>query len=353
MKFQDYYEVLGVDRNATPDAIKRAYRKLALEWHPDRHPPEKRKQAEERFKLISEANEVLSDPEKRKRYDALGANYRHGQDFDPRSGGGGYTHVSPEEFARMFGGAGGMGGGGFSDFFSSMFGDMFSRDGGFETGGARGGRGATGFAERGQDIEAELDLKVGDALLGGKRNFQLQIGVPCEVCGGEGRLRGRHACAACGGLGKRTSSRSIDLSIPKEVYDGQVLRLRGLGEAGHGAAPGDLLLQVRLVPDDTFRMRGDDVEADVVMAPWEAVQGAAIEVQVPGGTARVTVPAASKAGSRLRLRGQGLARREGGRGDLHIVVRLALPDLLSDEQRELLRKMAGDTPKVLGGARKG
>ncbi len=212
MKFQDYYEVLGVDRNATPDAIKRAYRKLALEWHPDRHPPEKRKQAEERFKLISEANEVLSDPEKRKRYDALGQNYRHGQDFDPRAGGG-FTHVSPEEFARMFGGAGGMGGGGFSDFFGSMFGDMFSRDGGFDAGGARGGRGATGFAERGQDIEAELDLEVGDALLGGKRNFQLQIGVPCEVCAGEGRLRGRHACAACGGLGKRSSTRSIDLSI--------------------------------------------------------------------------------------------------------------------------------------------
>src|SRR5690242_11698932 len=125
MKFQDYYQTLGVARTASADEIKRAYRKLALEWHPDRHPPEKRASVEPRFKQIAEAYEVLSDPEKRKRYDALGQHWKEGQDFTPPPGGGGFRQVDPEEFARMFGG---RGGGGFSDFFARMFGDMFTQD---------------------------------------------------------------------------------------------------------------------------------------------------------------------------------------------------------------------------------
>jgi DnaJ-class molecular chaperone len=352
MKFQDYYTTLGVSRTATPDEIKRAYRKLAKEWHPDRHPPHKRKDVEEKFKAISEANEVLSDPEKRKRFDELGEHWRHGQDFQPPPGGGraGGRTMSQEEFARMFGGAGAAGGGaggggGFSDFFAQMFGDMF--------GGARGGarpgpRPGARPPARGQDAEAEIEVDVGLALLGGKRSFALQVAVPCGTCDGEGHL-GQNACPMCGGLGSTRSERSVELTIPKLSRDGQALRLRGLGEAGP-AGPGDLLLRLRLVPDDVYRERDGDVEADVVIAPWDLLEGTKIDVLVPDGTASARIPAGTKPGEKLRLRGQGLTKDGGGRGDLFLVVRLGLPEELTEHQKELLRELGKDSRPVRGGA---
>jgi DnaJ-class molecular chaperone len=346
MKFQDYYTTLGVSRTATPDEIKRAYRKLAKEWHPDRHPPHKRKDVEQRFKAISEANEVLSDPEKRKRFDALGEHWRHGQDFQPPPGGGGYRTVDAEEFARMFGGArgGGAGGGGFSDFFAQMFGDMFAGGGRTAGGGAR----QAPRRARGQDAEAEIEVEVGLALLGGKRSVALQVAVPCGTCDGDGHLDGR-TCPACGGLGQTRSERSVELAIPKLSRDGQVLRLRGLGEPGENGA-GDLLLRLRLVPDDTFRLRDDDVEADCIVAPWELVDGTKVEVRVPDGTATARIPPGTRPGQRLRLRGQGLPHEAGGRGDLLLVVRLGLPEALTDRQKELLRELGHDAAPVRGGA---
>jgi DnaJ-class molecular chaperone len=342
VKFQDYYTTLGVARTASADEIKRAYRKLAKEWHPDRHPPHKRAEVETKFKAISEANEVLSDPEKRKRYDALGEHWRQGQDFQ-HPGGGGFRSVDPEEFARMFGGGRAGGGGGFSDFFAQMFGDMFA--------GARGDgaqRGRRRAAARGQDAEAEIELTVGEALLGGKRSFGLQIGVPCEACGGEGHI-GARTCPACAGLGRTQRHKTVELAIPKEVRDGQVLRLRGLGESGDGS-PGDLLLTLRLVADDVYRLRQDDVEADVVVAPWELLDGTKVDVKVPGGTATARIPAGTKPGQRLRLRGQGLVKTDGARGDLLLVVRIGLPDELTERQKELLRDLGKEAPPVRGGA---
>lgn len=342
MKFQDYYETLGVPRSASAADIKRAYRKLALEWHPDRHPPDKRPAAEARFKQISEAHEVLSDPEKRKRYDALGADYRHGQDFQPPPGGG-FRTATPEEFARMFGGRGGGGGGGFSDFFAQMFGDLFQQQ-------ARG-RGQHREPQGGQDVEAELPLPLGMALLGGKHAFELTASVPCEQCDGEGRI-GRHTCPACGGLGQQRRRRTVDLTIPKDAYDGQVLRLRGLGEPGGGGEAGDLLLKLDVVDDDVYRLRGDHVEADVVVAPWEALDGTKVDVQVPAGTATARIPSGTRAGTRLRLKGQGLMHRDGNRGDLFLVVRIGLPDPLTPRQQELLRELGKEGGAVSGGARR-
>ncbi|MFM1872496.1 MAG: hypothetical protein RL398_1918 [Planctomycetota bacterium] len=349
MKFQDYYTTLGVSRTATPDEIKRAYRKLAKEWHPDRHPPHERAAVENKFKAIAEANEVLSDPEKRKRYDALGEHWRHGQDFQPPPGGG--RTIDPEEFARMFGGRGGGGGGGFSDFFAQMFGDMFAgggQRGGF--GGQRGGFGGARGPRRGQDAEASIEVDVGLALRGGKRAFSIRVGVPCGTCEGEGHL-GAGACPACGGLGSTQGQRSVELTIPKLSRNGQVLRLRGLGEPGEGGA-GDLLLRLELVADDVFRLRGDDVEADVVVAPWDLLDGAVVDVEVPDGTAKARIPAGTKPGQRLRLRGQGLPRVDGSRGDLLLVVRLGLPDELTERQQELLRELGKDSTPVRGGAAK-
>ncbi len=342
MKFQDYYQTLGVPRSASQDDIKRAYRKLAKEWHPDRHPPHRRQEVEQRFKQISEAHEALGDPEKRKRYDQLGEHWRHGQEFEPRPGGG--RTVSPEEWARMFGGAGG--GGGFSDFFGQMFGELFAG-----RGGAGRARAAHQGPRRGADVEADLELSVGEALRGGKRSFQLQAAQPCPACEGEGFAQDG-TCPHCGGLGSLRQGRSVDLSIPGDARDGQVLRLRGLGEPG-AAGAGDLLLRLHLVADDVHRMRGEDVEADLVVAPWEALQGVTVEVAVPGGKAQVKVPKGSRAGSRLRLRGQGLARPSGARGDLILVVRLALPATLSDEQQAALRALGEACGPVLGGVRQG
>ncbi len=347
MQFQDYYTTLGVARTASADEIKRAYRKLAKEWHPDRHPPHKRQEVEVKFKAISEANAVLSDPEKRKRYDALGEHWRHGQDFQPPpggGGGGGFRSVDPEEFARMFGGA--RGGGGFSDFFAQMFGDMFAGagQGGAGPGQARGRRAPA----RGQDAEAEIELKVGEALLGGKRSFGLHMGLPCEACDGEGHL-GPNTCPACGGLGRTQRQKTIELSIPKDARDGKVVRLRGLGGSGDGA-PGDLLLTLRLVPDDVYRLREDDVEADVVVAPWDLLDDTKVDVQVPGGTAQARIPAGTRTGQRLRLRGQGLAKADGSRGDLLLVVRVGLPATLTERQQELLRELGKDSAPVRGGA---
>jgi len=348
VKFQDYYQTLGVARTASADEIKRVYRKLALEWHPDRHPPEKRASVEPKFKAIAEAYEVLSDPEKRKRYDALGQNWKEGQDFTPPPGGGGFRQVDPEEFARMFGGR--DGGGGFSDFFGRMFGDMFTQEGRGRGQKRRGGRHER-FSLRGADVEAELPLSIGDALQGGKRSFRLPATVACENCGGVGQVDD-HVCPVCAGVGYLRREKTVELTIPADVHDDQVLRLRGLGEPGEqGGEQGDLLLRVRMKDDDVFRLRDDNVEVSLPVAPWEAVAGTKVNVALRGKTLTVTVPPATRAGQKLRLRGQGLADGEGGRGDLLLVVRLTLPDELSEHQRQLLNQLGEGAPPVRGGVR--
>jgi len=326
MEFQDYYEVLGVPRDADADAIKKAYRKLALKWHPDRHAEDRREEAEEQFKRVSEAYEVLSDPEKRKPYDKFGKDWEHGQEFTPP---GGARSMTREEFEREFGGASG-----FSDFFSSMFGDTFRRD--FQGHTDRHQR----YRYRGPDVQAELHLGVGEAIRGGKQGFQVAGSVACERCGGVG-LVGEHVCPTCAGLGSVRETKRVDVTIPAHVRDGMVLRLRGLGQPGDaGAEPGDLLLTIRLESDEHYSVRGADVEANVSVAPWDAVFGTKVEVRTPRGVTSVRIPPDTTAGAKLRLRGQGFEDGRGGHGDFFLVVRLALPARLTKEQRELLRQLA-------------
>jgi curved DNA-binding protein len=340
LRFQDYYEVLGVAREARPEEIKKAYRRLALRWHPDRHAegPERRA-AEERFKRISEAHEVLSDPEKRVRYDRLGERFKDGEEFTPPAGA---RHMSREEFEHAFGGSGG-----FSDFFAEMFGDQFRRDfgGGFRRQHAR-------YRHGGADVRAELELPIGRALAGGTSTFRVPTTSGCPTCGGVGFV-GEHTCPTCVGVGRVRGERSIELKIPENVRDGLVLRLQGLGEPGQeGGEPGDLHLTLRLVSDGLFEIDGADVVADLLLAPWEALVGRRVDVRTPRGVATTVVPPETKAGARLRLRGQGLAGKDGGDGDLSLVVRYALPSPMSERQRELLRELA-DAPgaEVRGGAR--
>ncbi|MCC6575001.1 MAG: J domain-containing protein [Planctomycetes bacterium] len=342
MKFQDYYEVLGVTRDASPEDIKKAYQKLALKWHPDRHKEDTRAAAEEKFKQVNEAKEVLLDAEKRKKYDQFGQNWEHGQEFNPPPPGSGTRRVSPEEFEQMFGG------GGFSDFFTNMFGD--------ETAARFGRRGRHArYSHRGADVRADLHLTIGEAIAGGKRNLALDTEMSCPTCGGVGFLEEEHVCPSCAGLGRVRSRKQVELTIPKDVREGMKLRLRGLGEAGErGGEQGDLYLTLHLDSDDIYRRAGDDIEADLPLAPWEALEGAKVDLRALDGAVTLTVPPNTQSGAKLRLRGLGLAHEQGGRGDLYAVVRYALPEKLTEQQKELIRQLkAAGEGKIGGGARGG
>jgi curved DNA-binding protein len=283
--YHDYYETLGVARDASQDDIRAAHRRLARQYHPDVN---KEPGAEDRFKEISEAYEVLRDPEKRERYDRLGANWRAGQDVSGASGfegfrgggGGGFDDIRFD-----FGGAADD----FSDFFDGLF----------------GRRRGPGFAARGADEEAVLELSLEEAARGGRRRLALD-------------------------------DREFEVEIPPGVRDGQRIRLAGEGSRGRGGGPtGDLFLRVRIRPDKRFRVEGRDVYTDLAVTPWEAALGATVEVRTLLGTAQVKVPPGSSSGRRLRLRGEGL-----GGGDLYAVVQIHVPKRLSPQERELFERLA-------------
>lgn len=326
MEFQDYYELLGVARDASEEAIKKAYRKKALECHPDRHPEGEREAAEVEFKRISEAYEVLSDPENRAKYDRLGESWRQGEHFEPDAR---ERTMTPEEFEELFGQ-----GAGFSDFFQEMFGGRFR--GGAAEGPGRHAR----YRYRGADVRAELRLGLTAAIAGGKQRFELPARMGCPTCGGTGALGG-HVCPSCAGLGQVRKVQTVDLEIPKQIRDGRVLRLKGLGEAADGGGErGDLHLTIRLEDDENYRLVGGTLEARVVLTPWEAHLGTKTEVRTPGGTATVTVPAGTRSGRRLRLRGLGFPDREGKPTDCTVRIEMDLPATLSARQRDLLDQLA-------------
>jgi curved DNA-binding protein len=293
--YRDYYEVLGVPRDASTEDIRRAYRKLARQYHPD---VSKEDDAEERFKEVSEAYEVLRDDEKRERYDRLGANWKSGQDVSGAEGFEGFNGFGGEGVRVDFGG------GDFSDFFESFFGGRGAPGRGAR---ARGGSGGfEGFSTRGGDHEATLELSLVEAARGGRRKITL----------GDGR--------------------DYQVDIPAGVTDGQRIRLAGQGGEGMGGGPaGDLFLRVRVKPDRRFRVEGRDLHTDLPVAPWEAALGATVEVPTLDGSSRVKVPPGSSCGRRLRLRGQGL-----GSGDLYARVRIDVPKELAKEERELFERLA-------------
>jgi curved DNA-binding protein len=309
--FRDYYDVLGVDRGASADDIRRAYRKLARQYHPDVN---KDPGAEDRFKEVSEAYEVLRDPEKRERYDRLGANWKAGDDVSGASGfrdfgeQGGYGGFRQQ---GGFGQQGGFrdvrvdfGGGEFSDFFEGLFG---GRAGGRRTAGA----GFDGFTRRGADQEVELELSLEEAARGGRRKISLADG------------------------------RQYEVNIPPGVRDGQRIRLAGEGGRGAGDGPsGDMFLRVRIRPHPRFRVEGRDLYVDVPVTPWEAALGAEVEVPTLDGTTRVKVPPGSSTGRKLRLRGQGLPGPRGGHGDLYATIKVEVPKKLTNEERRLFEELA-------------
>jgi DnaJ-class molecular chaperone len=325
-KTRDYYEVLGVGRGAGDDEIKTAYRKLARKYHPDLNPGDKA--AEERFKELQEAYDVLSDAEKRKLYDRYGENWRVAQ-----QGGG----QPPPGWERARAAGGGPQAGGF-DFGGFDFGDAGGFD--FEELFGRVGRGRGRRTSRGSDVEAELELSLEEAHRGGRRTLQMQAAETCPTCRGTGVTNDDKTCPTCGGAGQVVRPKTVEVNIPAGVRDGQTLRLAGQGGAGaDGSLAGDLYLRIRLRPHPVFTVRGDDLEVELPVAPWEAVLGAKVEVPTIDGRAEVTIPPGAQSGQRLRLRGQGLNKRKGGRGDEYVRLKIVVPKETSDEERRVFEEL--------------
>lgn len=302
MKYKDYYRILGVERGASDDDIKKAYRRLARRYHPD---VSKEADAEERFKEVSEAYEVLRDAEKRKAYDDLGRHHS-GQEFRP-----------PPGWEQHFGG----GPGGFEHIFEGAdLSDLFAAFGGGRQ--RRGGRDSR-FAMRGQDFEVPVEVSLEDAY----RGTELSLNLTMQEVGDDGTVR--------------RVPRAVKVRIPKGVTDGQKMRVPGKGGAGAGGAPaGDLYLELRLKPHPLFRVSGHDLYITLPIAPWEAALGAAVEVPTLSGRVRVKVQPGTSSGQNLRLSGKGLPKPGGGHGDLYAVVQIAVPEHLSDRERRIYEELA-------------
>jgi molecular chaperone DnaJ len=344
MADRDFYEVLGVAKNASDEEIKKAYRKLAREWHPDRNPDDP--EAEERFKEIQHAYDTLSDPEKRSEYDAGGL------------------------FGGAGGGARGFPGGGFANDLGDIFSSIFGRGGD-----------AGPSAQRGRDLESEVQLSFEQAVHGAQITVAIPTSGPCATCSGSGAKPGTspRVCPRCGGRGIDSESQGVfsisqpcpecggqgsviddpcptcagsgiteetkryRVNIPAGVHDGSRIRLAGKGEAGYRGGPrGDLYVTTRVSPSPVFRQRPDgNLDVDLPVSVAEAIQGATIEVPTLNGSKKIKIPPGTQHGSTQRLRGEGPPRTSGGgRGDIHYRVQLEIPRELTDEQREAVERLA-------------
>jgi curved DNA-binding protein len=320
VEFKDYYASLGVGRDASADDIKKAFRKLARQYHPD--VAKNKKEAESKFKEINEAHEVLSDPEKRRKYDELGANWQQaGAGYAPPPGARRGWNAGGEDQEFHFGGTG------FSDFFEQFFGrrqtstdfdDLLRRS-------ARSGRGGTAggseFAARGNDIEGDILVTLDEAMHGSMRKISLQ------------RVDPRTGEAA---------AETFTVRIPPGAQEGRRIRVPGKGGAGTGGgADGDLFLRVKLAAHPDFEVRGVDLYHELDLAPWEAVLGRHVAVPTLSGTIKLRIPPGTGNGKQLRVRGQGLPKGAAGeRGDLYVVVSVQVPSQITDEERALWEKLA-------------
>lgn len=309
MQYKDYYKILGVERTASEEEIKKAYRKLARKYHPD---VSKEKDAEEKFKEVNEANDVLSDAEKRKAYDQLGS-YQPGQDFRP-----------PPGWEQQFGQSGqfDFSGMDFGDLFAQMFGGGMGAGGGRRRSHGFGG----GFAQPGQDFEMNLEITLDEAYHGAEKTLQVEVPEPSPQ-----------------GFMVRVP-KTIKLRVPKGATDGQRLRVSGKGGAGsHGGRAGDLYLNIRIAPHAWFKPDGHDLYLDLPLTPWEAALGATVEIPTMEGNVRLKVKAGSRSGQKMRLAGKGLPKPKDGHGDLYAVFQLVVPPELSERERELFEELAKES----------
>lgn len=342
MAAKDYYDLLGVKKSASEDEIKKAYRSQAKKFHPDKN--KGNKEAENKFKEISEAYAVLSDKEKREQYDRLGREaFSGGGGPNPFSGGGSpFSGFDFSQFTRERGAGGGRGqgrrgapgAGGFTDIFSDLFG---------------GGGGFQAEPQRGGDIEAETTVEFRDAILGTTLELGLTRNHECPRCGGSGNIGGK-VCPVCHGSGAQRTTDSVKVKIPEGVADGQRLRLRGKGSAGGpGAPPGDLNLLIHVRPHPFFERRGDDIYIDLPVTIGEAIRGAQVDVPTIHGPVRARIPAGTQGSQTFRLSGKGVKKKGGGHGDHYYRVQISVPRKLSPEATEaveLIEQAYGEDPRA-------
>jgi DnaJ-class molecular chaperone len=334
MNYKNYYDILGVEKNVAEKDIKSAYRKLARKWHPDANPTNQR-QAEEKFKDIQEAYEVLGDSEKRKKYDVLGSDWqRAAQEAEQQR-----TYHRAQQDAGFnindFGGAAGPAGNGasgFSDFF-----DMF-----FSGIGRRPTAGPSGLGERGQDLETTIDLTLSEAYEGGKKSVSLQLEDRCPKCGGTGTA-GKGICPQCHGTGRTIETKRFDVTIPKGVREGQRIRLTAQGGSGANGGPkGDLYLIVKFADDKRYERKGDDLYVELPVSIYDLILGGDVRVPTMTGEVTMTIPAGTQNNKMLRLSGKGMPKlKNAGFGDEYVRLVGQLPTDLTDKESNLFRELAG------------
>ena len=344
MEYKDYYDILGVKRDATDAEIKSAYRKLARKFHPDVN---KTKEAEGKFKDINEAYEVLGDKEKRQRYDSLGANWQGGQNYTPPPG------------FEQYGFGGGQGGGyqsysfngedlgGFSDFFSSLFGDMMSgrakssqgmNFGGFDFGGAQqtSSRRRQQQAPKSEDLDVTMNLNVTVKDIFEQKPITVKFNnmERCTQCPPGGGF-----CSACGGTGFKSEPKSIKVKLPPNISEGQKVRIKGEGKSDSYGRKGDLYLVIN-IKDSNYEVNGPDLTKEIEITPPEAVLGAKKEIETLHGKITIKIPPKTSSGQSLRLKELGLPKKGGGYGNLNAKIKIVIPKNISEKQIELYKKIA-------------
>jgi len=335
MKYKDYYEILGVSRNATDKEIKSAYRKLAKKYHPDVN---KEPGAAEKFKDVNEAYEALSDPQKRQRYDNLGSGWQSGSDFTPPPGfenmnfnfngmgGNSYSNIN-------FGDLGGFGG--FSDFFSSLFGDFSGQTSRTNyTKKARSYRQTPQEPKQNLDITETIIIEPQDVMQGTTKNIKVTYIDKCPECSGRGSK-----CFRCGGTGLITVVKNLNVKIPKGIKEGQKIRLSSEGKKDATGLTGNLYLIIKFNPKSDFKVEGENVTSILNITPAESVFGAVKNVPTLHGNVKVTIPPNTQSGKSLRLKNLGLPNKDGSFGFMNVKIQIAVEENLSDKQKALYKQL--------------
>jgi DnaJ-class molecular chaperone len=335
VNYKNYYDILGVDKSAAEKDIKSAYRKLARKWHPDAN-PDNAKAAEDKFKDIQEAYEVLGDPEKRRKYDVLGNDWQRAareaeqqrtyRDAQANVGFSGFSGA-----AGGFNGGGAAGATGFSDFFDAFFSGI----------GRRPSTSPNFAAEKGQDLETTIDLTLAETYAGGKKSVSLQVEDACPRCGGTGTDRNR-ICPQCHGTGRLIETKKFDVTIPKGVRAGQRIRLTGQGGTSpNGGVRGDLYLIVTIADDKRWERRGDDLYIDLPVSIYDLILGADVRVPTMTGEVSMTIPPGTQNNKMLRLGGKGMPKlKDAGYGDEYVRLVGQLPTNLTDKETKLFEELA-------------
>jgi len=319
VRFKDYYEVLGVSRDASEKEIKEAFRTLARLTHPDLNAGEGKKEAEARFKEINEAYEVLGNAKKRAKYNRLGSQWQEGMPFQSQRGGAGTSGVHFE----------GEGLSGFSDFFESIFGGEAHPS----------ARTSPRPVRQGENIVSDMALTLEEASHGTRQHYKTQRQFPCPDCGGRGH-EGRTVCRRCAGRGNIIGGKDLTVTIPAGVRAGDKIRLAGQGHPGEGGGPpGDLFIRIKYRSHETFSFAGDRLEMTLDVMPWEAALGASVKITTLNGDVILKIPPGSQGGQPFRLREKGLCSREGKNGDLLVRLQIKLPEEITDEAWHLYDKL--------------